>query len=286
MTEMRFVKLHDGTAVPQLGQGTWAMGESSAKYDQEKEALRWGIDQGMTLIDTAEMYGDGAAEELVGDAISPYNRSDLFLVSKVYPWNAGRKNIFKSCEDSLKRMGTDYMDLYLLHWRGSVQLAETVQCMEELRQQGKILRWGVSNFDTADMKELLSVKNGGQCQVNQVLYHLGSRGVEYELLPYMNEHGIPMMAYCPLAQGGRLRQNLLNNPVLQRVAEARGKTVMQILLAFTVLRDDVVTIPKASSITHVNANREAVEIRLTQEEIDLLSREFPKPDRKLPLDME
>ena len=283
---MRFVKLHDGTAVPQLGQGTWAMGESSAKYDQEKEALRWGIDQGMTLIDTAEMYGDGAAEELVGDAISPYNRSDLFLVSKVYPWNAGRKNIFKSCEDSLKRMGTDYMDLYLLHWRGSVQLAETVQCMEELRQQGKILRWGVSNFDTADMKELLSVKNGDQCQVNQVLYHLGSRGVEYELLPFMNEHGIPMMAYCPLAQGGRLRQNLLNNPVLQKVAEARGKTVMQILLAFTVLRDDVVTIPKASSITHVNANREAVEIRLTQEEIDLLSREFPKPDRKLPLDME
>lgn len=283
---MRNVKLKDAVLVPQLGQGTWNMGESAAKYDREVESLRWGIEHGMTLIDTAEMYGDGAAEELVGEAISPYNRSDLFLVSKVYPWNAGRRNIFKSCEDSLKRMGTDHLDLYLLHWRGSVPLAETVECMEELKQQGKILRWGVSNFDTADMKELLGIRNGDQCQVNQVLYHLGSRGVEYDLLPFMNEHGIPMMAYCPLAQAGRLKQKLLNSHVLQEVAEAHGKTVMQILLAFTLLRDDVISIPKASSVAHTSANRDAAEIILTQEERDLLDREFPKPDRKMPLDME
>lgn len=283
---MRKVKLHDTTLIPQLGQGTWNMGESTARYDSEVEALRWGIDHGMTLIDTAEMYGDGAAEELVGDAIRPYNRNDLFLVSKVYPWNAGRKNIFRSCEDSLERMGTDHLDLYLLHWRGSVPLAETVECMEELKQQGKILRWGVSNFDTADMKELLHVRNGDQCQVNQVLYHLGSRGVEYDLLPFMNEHGIPMMAYCPLAQAGRLKQKLLSSRVLQEIAEAKGRTVMQILLAFTLLRDDVIPIPKASSVAHTSANREAAEIILTQEERDLLDREFPKPDRKVPLDME
>ena len=283
---MRKVKLHDTTLIPQLGQGTWNMGESTAIYDSEVEALRWGIDHGMTLIDTAEMYGDGAAEELVGDAIRPYNRNDLFLVSKVYPWNAGRKNIFRSCEDSLERMGTDHLDLYLLHWRGSVPLAETVECMEELKQQGKILRWGVSNFDTADMKELLHVRNGDQCQVNQVLYHLGSRGVEYDLLPFMNEHGIPMMAYCPLAQAGRLKQKLLSSRVLQEIAEAKGRTVMQILLAFTLLRDDVIPIPKASSVAHTSANREAAEIILTQEERDLLDREFPKPDRKVPLDME
>ncbi|MBQ1531159.1 MAG: aldo/keto reductase [Solobacterium sp.] len=283
---MRTVKLHDATLIPQLGQGTWNMGESTARYDSEVEALRWGIDHGMTLIDTAEMYGDGAAEELVGDAIRPYNRNDLFLVSKVYPWNAGRKNIFRSCEDSLERMGTDHLDLYLLHWRGSVPLAETVECMEELKQQGKILRWGVSNFDTADMKELLHVRNGDQCQVNQVLYHLGSRGVEYDLLPFMNEHGIPMMAYCPLAQAGRLKQKLLSSRVLQEIAEAKGRTVMQILLAFTLLRDDVIPIPKASSVAHTSANREAAEIILTQEERDLLDREFPKPDRKVPLDME
>ena len=283
---MRNVKLKDAALIPQLGQGTWNMGESAAKYDREVESLRWGIEHGMTLIDTAEMYGDGAAEELVGEAISPYNRSDLFLVSKVYPWNAGRKNIFKSCEDTLERIGTDHLDLYLLHWRGSVPLAETVECMEELKQQGKILRWGVSNFDTADMKELLSIQNGDQCQVNQVLYHLGSRGVEYDLLPFMNEHGIPMMVYCPLAQAGRLKQKLLSSRVLQEVAEAHGKTVMQILLAFTLLRDDVISIPKASSVAHTSANRDAAEIILTQEERDLLDREFPKPDRKMPLDME
>ena len=283
---MRFVKLHDGTEIPQLGQGTWNMGESKSKYESELESLRWGIDHGMTLIDTAEMYGDGAAEELLGNAISSYNRNDLFLVSKVYPWNAGRNKIFRSCEDSLNRLGTDHLDLYLLHWRGSVPLAETVQCMEELKQQGKILGWGVSNFDTADMKELLSVRNGDQCQTNQVLYHLGSRGVEFDLLPFMNEHGIPMMAYCPLAQGGRLKQKLLSSSALQMIAEAHGKTVMQILLAFTLLRDDVIPIPKASSAAHAGANRDAAEIVLSQEERDLLDREFPKPTRKLPLDME
>lgn len=283
---MKAVLLKDGTAVPQLGQGTWNLGENRQKYHSELETLRWGIEHGMTLIDSAEMYGDGAAEELTGDAISPYEREKLFLVSKVYPWNAGRNNIFASCEDSLMRMGTDYLDLYLLHWKGSIPLAETVACMEELKKQGKILRWGVSNFDTADMKELLRVKDGDQCQANQVLYHLGSRGVEYDLLPWLEEHHIPMMAYCPLAQGGRLKQKLLSSPELKEIAENRGLTIMQVLLAFTMQKDLVISIPKASTAAHAESNRQAAEIVFTEQELDVLSHAFPAPKHKVPLDME
>lgn len=283
---MRKVILKDGTEVPQLGQGTWYMGESSRKYAGELEALCWGIDHGMTLIDTAEMYGEGASEELIGEAIQPYDREKLFLVSKVYPWNAGRRNIFDSCEASLERLGTDYLDLYLLHWPGSIPLAETVACMEKLKAQGKIRRWGVSNFDTYDMQELYSVKGGENCMVNQVLYHLGSRGVEYELLPWMQERGITMMAYCPLAQAGRLRRELLNSPVLRQIAAAHDCDVLQILLAFTMIRDNVISIPKASSAEHVKANREAAEIVLTAEECALLDQAFPAPTHKVRLDMQ
>lgn len=283
---MNYAVLKDGTAVPQLGQGTWNLGENGSKYQSELETLRWGIEHGMTLIDSAEMYGDGRAEELVGDAIRPYEREKLFLVSKVYPWNAGRDNIFASCEGSLRRMGTDYLDLYLLHWKGSVPLAETAACMEELKKQGKILRWGVSNFDTSDMKELMRVRDGGQCQVNQVLYHLGSRGVEFDLLPWLEEHQIPMMAYCPLAQGGRLKQKLLSSPELREIAESRGMTVMQILLAFTMQKNNVISIPKASTIAHAESNRAAAEVVFSGEEISLLNRAFPAPGHKVPLDME
>lgn len=280
---MQAVLLKDGTAVPQLEQGTWNLGENRSKYQNELETLRWGIEHGMTILDSAEMYGEGAAEELVGDAISPYKREKLFLVSKVYPWNAGRDNIFASCENSLMRMGTDYLDLYLLHWKGRVPLAETVECMEELKKQGKILRWGVSNFDTADMKELMKVRNGDQCQVNQVLYHLGSRGIEYDLLPWLEEHHIPMMAYCPLAQGGRLKQKLLSSPELKEVADSRGLTVMQILLAFTMQRDHVISIPKASTIAHAESNRQAAEVVFSEEETALLNLAFPAPTCKVPL---
>lgn len=174
--------LADQTSVPVLGQGTWYLGENSAARKAEQHALCTGIEAGMRLLDTAEMYGDGQAENLLGEVLPHYKRSDLFLVSKVYPHNAGRSHIFTSCENSLRRMHTDYLDLYLLHWRGRIPLAETVECMEELIRQGKIRRWGVSNFDIYDMQELWSVPNGTHCMVNQVLYHIASRGIEYDLL--------------------------------------------------------------------------------------------------------
>ena len=182
---MKTVTLPDGTQVPALGQGTWYLGEQPAVRARELAALRTGIEHGMTLLDTAEMYGGGRSEELVGEAIRPYDREKLFLVSKVYPHNAGRPEIFRSCENSLRRLGTEYLDLYLLHWRGSVPFAETAECMEELVRKGRIRRWGVSNLDTDDMEELWGVPGGAQCQVDQVLYHLGSRGVEYDLLPWL-----------------------------------------------------------------------------------------------------
>ena len=176
----------------------------------------------MTLIDSAEMYGEGAAEHLVGQAIRGYDRERLYLVSKVYPFHAGRHDIFQSCENSLRRMGTDYLDLYLLHWRGSVPLAETVACMEELKAKGRIRSWGVSNLDTADMEELFEVTGGTSCLTDQVLYHLGSRGVEYDLLPWLRRHKMPLMAYCPLAQGGGLRRGLLASPAVRAAAQAHG----------------------------------------------------------------
>lgn len=193
----RFVRLKDGALMPKLGQGTWFLGEDKSKEQDEIKSIKIGIENNMTLIDTAEMYGEGLAEELVGKAIKGYDREKLFLVSKVYPHNAGRRNIFRSCENTLKRMGVEYLDLYLLHWRGAVPLSETVECMEELVKKGKIKRWGVSNFDIDDMKELMTVKDGDKCVVNQVLYHLGSRGIEYSLYPWMKEHNIPVMAYLP-----------------------------------------------------------------------------------------
>ncbi len=193
---MKTVILKDGTPVPAVGQGTWFMGEKPSRRKDEIAALRWGIENGMNLIDTAEMYGDGASEELVGEAIAPYEREKLFLVSKVYPWNAGRAHIFRSCEDSLKRLGTSYLDMYLLHWRGSVPLHETVECMEELVSNGLIRRWGVSNLDYDDMEELYDIHNGDHCQTDQVLYHLGSRGTERKLQPWLKQHDIPLMAYC------------------------------------------------------------------------------------------
>ena len=194
-----------GQTVGPIGQGTWYLGEDPDRFDAECSALRAGVEAGMNLIDTAEMYGDGAAEELVGRAIQGLDRDKLFLVSKVYPFNAGRGDIRVSCEDSLMRMKTDHLDLYLLHWRGSVPLAETVECMEELKEDGLIRAWGVSNLDTDDMQELFAQPDGTHCAANQVLYNVGSRGIEYDLLPLMRQHQIPVMAYCPLAQAGRLR---------------------------------------------------------------------------------
>lgn len=275
----------DHTPVPRLGQGTWYLGNDPSRETQEIQALRTGIDRGMPLIDTAEMYGEGLAESLVGKAILPYGREKLFLVSKVYPFNAGRKNIFQSCQQSLERLGTDYLDLYLLHWRGRVPLFETVQCMEELVKEGKIRAWGVSNFDVEDMEELFRLPQGNHCVVNQVLYHLGDRGVEYSLLPWLKGHGVMMMAYCPMAQGGTLRRGLLNNPQLKQVASNHHLTPTQALLAFTLQDPNVISIPRTGNPEHAVQNSQVAEVRFTEEEMELLNQAYPPPRCKMPLNM-
>lgn len=279
------IKLLDGSTIPVLGQGTWYMGENILTKDQEISALQYGISKNMTLIDTAEMYGSGGAELVVGEAIKGKDRSGLYIVSKVYPHNAGRDNIFHSCQESLNRLGTDYLDLYLLHWRGSVPLAETVECMEDLGNQGKIRRWGVSNFDVEDMKELWKVKDGNKCVVNQVLYHLGSRGIEYDLLPWMEENGVATMAYCPLAQGGSLRKGLLNSKGVQLVAKKHNISPAQVLLAFILDRENMIIIPKASSKNHIDENSKICRIKLDREDMALLNEENPPPSFKVPLDV-
>lgn len=282
---VKTVRLPDGRSVPAIGQGTWFLGEGRQDRMQEEKALRTGIDAGMTLIDTAEMYGEGRAEELVGEAIRGYDRERLFLVSKVYPHHAGKRDIFRSCAASMARMGTDYLDLYLLHWRGGIPLAETVACMEQLKQEGKIRRWGVSNFDTSDMEELWRIPDGRNCAVNQVLYHVASRGIEYDLLPWMREHGIPVMAYCPLAQAGDLKRGLYENPVLARIAKAHGATVPQVLLAFAIRGGDVIAIPRTGKASHAAENAGGGKLVLTDTELAAIDREFPAPKRKVYLDI-
>lgn len=280
------VKLKNGAEVPALGLGTWYLGDDAGRRAREIAALRTGIEKGMTLIDTAEMYGGGRSERLVGEAIKGTERGRLFIVSKVLPNNAGRRGIFRSCEESLKRLGTDYLDLYLLHWRGSVPLAETVECMEKLERDGLIRGWGVSNFDTDDMDELRRVKGGDGCLVNQVLYHAASRGIEYSLLPQMRERGVALMAYCPLAQGGSLRRGLFRSRALNDIAARRGATVAQILLAWAIRGGNTVAIPRSSSPEHTAENAGADAIELTAEELAAIDREFAPPRRKEPLDIQ
>lgn len=279
------VKLLDDSFIPVLGQGTWHMGEDNSKKDHEVSALQYGISKGLNLIDTAEMYGSGGAELVVGEAMRGMDRSDLYIVSKVYPHNAGRDKIFDACMKSLKRLDTDYLDLYLLHWPGSVPLEETVACMEELVDQGKIKRWGVSNFDLDDMEELWSVKDGNKCLVNQVLYHLGSRGIEYDLLPWMEENNLATMAYCPLAQAGKLRKGLLTSSTVGSVAKKHNITPAQVLLAFILARENMIIIPKASSKNHIDENSEVLDIKLDKEDMNLLNKEYPSPKSKIPLDI-
>ncbi|WP_425388365.1 aldo/keto reductase [Domibacillus tundrae] len=280
----RTVALPDGTSVPAIGQGTWYIGDDPSKKEAEVRALRLGVDLGMTLIDTAEMYGEGKAEQVVGEALRGI-RDDVFLVSKVYPRNAGLERIASSCEKSLQRLGTDHLDLYLLHWRGRVPLAETIEGMKKLKKDGKILRWGVSNFDTADMEELLNTPGGDHCSTNQVLYHLGSRGIEFDLLPWQKQQKMPLMAYSPLAQGGSLRKELMSDPALKEIAKTHNVEPLQIALAWTIRSGNVIAIPKAVQEKHVIANAEAAAIELTNEDLSKLDAIFPAPVRKVPLDI-
>ena len=281
----KYIKLKNGSQIPRLGMGVWQLGDDRAKRNEEIEALQAGIDAGLTLIDTAEMYGSGRSEELIGEAVKGYDREKLFLVSKVYPHNAEKGRIENSVRDSLKRLGTDYLDMYLLHWRGSIPLSHTVQCMEELARQGLIRNWGVSNFDTDDMMELMNVPDGKNCAVNQVLYHLGSRGIEYDLLPWQKEHDIPVMAYCPIAQAGALRASLLKSPVLNQIAEKYNISIVQLLLMFVLKRDNVIAIPRSSKKAHVLENSRALDFELSDEDLALMDGEFPPPDRKMYLDI-
>lgn len=278
------INFSDNLVLPAIGQGTWYMGEKASLRRQEADALRAGIDLGLTLIDTAEMYADGRAEEVVGEAIRG-QRDRVWLVSKVYPWNAGGQKGVAACEASLRRLGTDHIDLYLLHWRGEYRLDETVALMETLQQQGKIGRWGVSNLDTDDMQELWQVPGGQACAANQVLYHLASRGIEYDLLPWCQQHSVPVMAYCPLAQAGRLRSGLMNHPVVNDIAQNHGASPAQILLAWVISHQGVMAIPKAASIAHVQENAGALSIALSAEEKARLENAFPAPAKKMPLDM-
>lgn len=271
-------------ALPAIGQGTWYMGEQPTLRGKEVAALQAGIDLGLRLIDTAEMYADGGAERVVGEAIRG-RRDEVFLVSKVYPWNAGGDKAIAACEASLQRLGTDRIDLYLLHWRGSFSFAETVAAMETLIAQGKILRWGVSNLDAEDMQALWQTPNGEACATNQVLYHLASRGIEYDLLPWCRQHNLPVMAYCPLAQAGKLRSGLMQSPVVQAIARALDATSAQVLLAWVISREGVMAIPKAATVEHVAQNAAALRLTLTQEMLEALDRAFPAPGRKTPLDV-
>ncbi|OOM76835.1 glyoxal reductase [Clostridium puniceum] len=282
--EKRKVTLSDGTKVSALGQGTWYMGESFGKRNQEIESLKLGLKLGMNLIDTAEMYGDGLSEELVSKVIEDC-RKDVFLVSKVYPHNSGMKSISRACENSLKRLKTDHLDLYLLHWRGGVPLEETIEGMERLKKEGKILRWGVSNFDTDDMEALLDKSKGENCTINEVLYHLGSRGIEFDLLPWQRKRNIPTIAYCPLAQGGRLKRDLLKNEELNEIAKEHNVKPLQIALSWTIRENDVISIPKASSVDHVIENAKAASIILSSEDIERLDKALGKPHKKMPLDI-
>ena len=273
------VRFADGAEVCALGQGTWEMAENRARRADEIRSLREGLDRGLSLTDTAEMYGEGAAETLVGEAIAG-RRDEVFLVSKVYPHNASRAGVQAACERSLARLKTDRLDLYLLHWPGSHPLAETIAGFEALKAHGKILRWGVSNFDFGDMEEVVAAKGGAACASNQVLYNLNNRGVEFDLAPWMAARNMPLMAYSPVDRG-----DLADHAALRPIAQKHDATPAQIALAFLLARPNVIATPKASSPGHMRANAAALEIALDAEDVAALARALPPPTRKQRLAM-
>jgi diketogulonate reductase-like aldo/keto reductase len=280
MTSMKTVALPEGETLPALGLGTWRMGESARSRRAEVDAVRFALELGYRLIDTAEMYGDGGAEEVIGEALAagPVRRDHVFVVSKVYPHNATRKGVIAACERSLARLRTDRIDLYLLHWRGAVPLAETVAAFEHLREHGKIRHWGVSNFDVADLRELWQVDDGDRCAVNQVYYSAGKRGIEFDLLPWQRQRRMPVMAYCPIDQGALARHSALH-----AIARARGATAAQVALAWVLRQRDVIAIPKAVQAAHLQDNLAAASIELTAAELAQIDAAFPPPARKQPL---
>jgi diketogulonate reductase-like aldo/keto reductase len=278
MKAIRTLPLRDGRPIPVLGQGTWRMGERTGDRAREVAALKLGFDLGLTLFDTAEMYGEGGAEEVLAHVLAG-RRDQAYVVSKVYPHNASRKGTIAACERSLARLGTGRIDLYLLHWRGRHPLAETVRAFEQLRADGKIGAWGVSNFDVDDMDELFAVPDGDRCAVNQVLYNVAHRGIEWDLLPSCREREVAVMAYCPLDEGGRL----LGSKAMKAIAARHAATPAQIALAWLLAQDRVAAIPKATREEHVRANRAAADIVLTKADLAEIDAAFPPPSRKQPL---
>ncbi|MEU8172128.1 aldo/keto reductase [Microbispora hainanensis] len=275
---MRTTTLPSGEQVPVLGQGTWHMAENPSRWDTDIKALRLGLDLGMTLIDTAEMYAGGRAERLVGEAIAGH-RDEVFLVGKVLPQNATRTGTVAACEASLRRLGTDRLDLYLLHWRGQVPLEETLAAFEQLVASGHIRWWGVSNFDVSDMEDLVAITGGSAVQTDQILYNLARRGPEYELIPWCHSRGIPIMAYSPIEQG-----RLLGRQALLDVADRHEVTTAQVALAWVLRNDGVIAIPKSGVPAHVEHNAAAAAIRLTDDDLLLLDAAFPPPLSRRPLE--
>ena len=277
--QLQYVTLRDGERVPALGQGTWHMGEDRRRAADEAAALRLGIELGMTLIDTAEMYGSGGAEEMIAHAADGV-RDSLFIVSKVYPHNGSRSGVIAACERSLKRLATDRIDLYLLHWRGSIRLAETLEGFQLLQRDGKIRHYGVSNFDRSDMAEWRALQGGDTVAADQVLYNLAHRGPEWDLVPWCREHNVAIMAYTPLGSG-----RMLGNRALAEIARRRNATPAQIALAWLLRQGGTIVIPKASRPEHVRENRDALKIVLTDEDLAALDRAFPPPRGQTPLGM-
>ncbi|MBD2120715.1 aldo/keto reductase [Trichocoleus sp. FACHB-262] len=276
---MRTIRLPSGQSIPALGMGTWRMGEAANQRSTEVAALQHGLNLGITLIDTAEMYGEGGAETVIAEAIAD-RRSSAFLVSKVYPHNASRQDAIAACERSLRRLKTDYLDLYLLHWRGSAPLSETLEAFQTLKQAGKIRDYGVSNFDVADMKQAVALPGGEAIATNQVLYNLMRRGVEWDLLPWCRQQSIPIMAYSPVEQG-----RLLQHRTLQTIAQQKNVTPAQIAIAWLLHRENVIVIPKSSSIAHVEENRATLDLQLTPEDLQALDAAFPAPTKRGSLEM-
>ena len=276
-SDLPTVKLPSGEKVPQLGQGTWHMGESGRRRGDEVAALKLGIDLGLTLIDTAELYAD--AELVVAEAIKG-RRDECFIVTKVLPENSTRARTIAACERSLKRLNTDRIDLYLLHWRGRPRLEETLSAFEALVSAGAIRYWGVSNFDVSDMEELFALPGGDACATNQVLYNLRRRGIEAGLLPWCRERGLPIQAYSPIEQG-----RLLRDRVLTGVAIRHRATTAQIALAWVLRQPDMMVIPKAATLEHVRENRAALDIELTAQDLAELDRAFPPPAGPRPLEL-
>jgi diketogulonate reductase-like aldo/keto reductase len=279
MNPSRSIPLRSGEKIAALGQGTWHFAESPAKWADEVASIRLGVDLGMTVIDTAEMYSNGAAEALVGEAIAG-RRSEVFLIDKVLPHHATRVGTVRACKASLDRLGVDYIDLYLLHWRGPVPLVETIEGFAELKLDGLIRHWGVSNFDLDDMVELSSVSDGDEVQTNQILYNLTRRGPEYALLPWLAQHGIATMAYSPIEQG-----RLIEYPALQAIARRHDATPAQVSLAWVLQHDGVSAIPRAGTLSHVRQNAAARDIELTSDDLRALDRAFPPPTRPRPLEV-